>query len=262
VRREPYSARLAELHRRLGELESVAVALSGGVDSSVLLHAAHSVLGARAIGMTADSPSLPRRELLEARDLARRIGVRLEVFPTDELSNEGYRANVGDRCYHCKRVLFGTMAERARRGGVPTLAFGEILDDLLDDRPGVRAARELGAIAPLQEAGFDKEDVRRYAREHDLPIADKPSSACLASRIPLGTEVTAERLGRVEAAEERVRALGFRVLRVRHHGREARLEVGEEERARAEELRDRLEAALREEGFETLELATYRTPGS
>ncbi len=239
----------------------MAVAFSGGVDSGVLLHAAHAVLAKGAMGMTADSPSLPRRELAEARELAARIGVRHEVFATDELADAGYRANRGDRCYHCKRVLFGTMAERARAAGMAALAFGEVIDDLLDDRPGVRAAREAGAVAPLQEAGLDKTDVRRYAREHRLPIADKPSAACLASRIPVGTEVSSARLARVEAAEERVRARGFRVLRVRHHGEVARLEVGAEERARADELRTELTVALAAEGFATVEFATYRTPG-
>ena len=258
--KEPYPARLADLRRRLAALEGVAVAFSGGVDSSVLLHAAHAALGERAVGIVADSPSLPRRELAEARALAMRIGARLEVLRTDEMSSESYRANTGDRCYFCKQELFGVMGEWARAHGISTLAFGEIADDLVDDRPGVRAASELGVVAPLRDSGFTKDDVRRYAREHDLPVADKPSSACLASRIPVGTSVTVEGLARVEEAEEAVRGLGFRVLRVRHHGRTARLEVGEDEGERAEAMREELAAALGRCGFEELELATYRSP--
>jgi len=260
VTNDSHSARVAELRRGLAALDGVAVAFSGGVDSSVLLHAAHAALGERAVGIVADSPSLPRRELAEARELAARLGARLEMLPTEEMSSEEYRANTGDRCYFCKQELFGKMEEWARAHGFPTLAFGEIADDLVDDRPGVRAANELGVVAPLRDAGFTKDDVRRYAREHDLPVADKPSSACLASRIPVGTPVTVEGLARVEEAEEMVRDLGFRVLRVRHHGRVARLEVGQDEGERAEAMRVELSAALRRCGFEELELATYRSP--
>ncbi|MCZ6597668.1 MAG: ATP-dependent sacrificial sulfur transferase LarE [Planctomycetota bacterium] len=257
-----YSSRLARLERLLAALDGVAVAFSGGVDSAVLLHAARRALGERAVGVIADSPSLPRKELAEARAVAARIGARLEVVATDELSDPRYRANRGDRCYFCKQALFRALEVVARRHDLRTMAFGEITDDLRDDRPGARAARELGVRAPLREAGMGKQDVRRYAREHDLGLAEKPAAACLASRIPVGTPVTAARLGRVEEAEEAVRGLGFRVLRVRDHGAAARLEVGSSEVERARSLRAELAAVLAPNGFETVEIAAYRAPGT
>lgn len=255
-----YSRRIEALHGILGELNGVAVACSGGVDSGVLLHAAHAVLGGRAVGIIADSPSLPRHELAAARNLARQIGARLEIIKTDEGDDPDYRANRGDRCYFCKAALFRRMEEWAQDHGIPALAFGEIIDDLVDDRPGARAALEFGVVAPLREAGLSKEDVRRYAREADLPVADKPSSACLASRIPVGTEVTPERLARVEAAEEALHALGLRQIRVRHHGELARVEVGRDDIGLARQRSGTLRAALLEAGFSRFELSVYRSP--
>lgn len=261
-RHDGYEERRERLLAQLAELPALAVAFSGGVDSGVLLHAAHAVLGGRAVGVLADSPSLPRSELAEALDLARRIGARLEVVATAEGDDPRYQENRGDRCYFCKAALFEAMERFAAREGIPFLAFGEIVDDFRDDRPGARAARERGVLAPLSAAGLGKEDVRRYAREAGLPVASKPASACLASRIPVGTRVTRERLARVEAAEEALRALGLRVLRVRHHGRRARVEVGADELAGARERLEDLRAALVGVGFEELELDAYRTPGS
>lgn len=255
-----YAARRARLLARIAELEGVAVAFSGGVDSSVLLHAAHAVLGERAVGVVADSPSLPRRELAEAVRVAEHIGARLEVVRTDEGEDARYRANRGDRCYFCKAALFRVMDLFVRANRIGAMAFGEITDDLLDDRPGARAAREYGVVAPLAEAGFGKDDVRRYAREAGLPVADKPSSACLASRIPIGTEVTPERLARVEAAEAAVKRLGLSVLRVRDHGSRARLEVARDELAFAEARAEELGAALASAGFARFELGVYRSP--
>jgi len=257
---DPYPRRLAELKARLSALDELAVALSGGVDSGVLLHAAYAALGARATAVIADSPSLPRRELAEARALAASIGARLVVVTTKELADARYAENRGDRCYYCKSALFEAMEAWARGGGCTTLAFGEIADDRLDDRPGTRAAAERGVIAPLADAGFTKSDVRRYAREHGLAVADKPASACLASRIPVGTRVTVERLARVEAAEEALHALGLSQLRVRDHGQRARVEVAGDELAHARAIEARLRAALRRAGFEELELARYVPP--
>lgn len=255
-----HEARRARLLARLAELEGLAVAFSGGVDSSVLLHAGRAALGARCVAVIADSPSLPRAELEEARALAARLGAELVVVETRELEDPRYVANAGDRCYFCKSALFTEMAAWCAERGLGALAFGEITDDALDDRPGARAAREFGVLAPLAEAGFSKEDVRRYAREVGLPVAEKPASACLASRLPRGTEVTAERLATVEAAEAELRERGYRVLRVRHHGRRALLEVGEDEAPRARAERAELAALLAGHGFDELDLGVYVPP--
>lgn len=258
---DAYSEKLARLRARLEALDSIAVAFSGGVDSSVLLHAAKDVLGSSAVGVIADSPSLPRSELEQALELADGIGARLRVVSTEELQDPEYVANRGDRCYYCKSALFSAMLPWAERNGFKSLAFGEITDDLLDDRPGARAALEFGVSAPLSESGFSKDDVRRYAREAGLPVASKPSSACLASRIPVGTRVTVQRLARVEAAEEALRALGLRQLRVRDRGSHARVEVGMQELETARRALARIRAALLDVGFESLELDVYHSPG-
>jgi uncharacterized protein len=271
-----FRSKQALLRSRLVRLGRVAVAFSGGVDSSVLLHAAVASLGPAAwalssshpprgpwrgaVGVIADSPSLPRRELAEARVLAAALRAPLLVVATDELDDPLYRANAGDRCYHCKSALFRAMGPWARARGFEALLYGEIADDAADDRPGARAAREAGVEAPLAAAGFTKEDVRRAAREAGLRVAEKPASACLASRLPVGTAVTRERLERVERAEERLRALGLVQLRVRDHGERARVEVGSESLALAEARWPEIQAALAELGFHAAELARYRTP--
>jgi uncharacterized protein len=255
-----YLERRLRLFESLRGLESLAVAYSGGVDSAVLLHAATQVIGNRAVGVIADSPSLPRRELAEALELSRSMGARTEVIATAELEDERYRANSGDRCYWCKTHLFQAMEPWARARGFSALAFGEVTDDWLDHRPGARAAREFGVIAPLSAAGLSKDDVRRYAREAGLGVADKPASACLASRLPVGTRVDRARLERVERSEEQLKRLGLAVLRVRDHFPKARVELGAQEWTRLEALRQEIEARLSQEGFSEFEYARYRSP--
>lgn len=255
-----YSLRLAELRRQVRALGRVAVAFSGGVDSAVLLHVAHAELAGGAVGVIADSPSLPREELAAARALAADMGVGLHVVHTTEMNNQDYLANRGDRCYFCKAALFSAMEPWARERGFTALAFGEITDDLQDDRPGARAAGEFGVVAPLRQAGFSKDDVRRYARQAGLQVADKPAAACLASRIPVGSPVTGEKLARVEAAEAALHDLGLRQVRVRHLGEVARVEVGEGQLGEAHALQAPILAALQGAGFNEMELAAYVPP--
>lgn len=254
------ASKAARLDALLASYDSLAVAFSGGVDSSVLLHAGTRVLGERCAGVIADSPSLPRAELEEARAVAADMGARLVEVRTEELADPRYVANAGDRCYYCKSALFGVMQRWAREQGFAVLAFGEITDDALDDRPGARAAQEFSVRAPLAEAGYSKDDVRAHARSQGLRVAEKPASACLASRLPVGTAVTAERLAEVEAAEAALRARGLRVLRVRHHGARALLEVGEAEFAEAQARRSELGALLASCGFERFDLGVYVPP--
>ena len=203
---------------------------------------------------------MPRAELVEAEAFARAHGLALTVRPTAELANEAYRRNDAQRCYVCKHTLFTDMVAYARERGFTTLAFGAITDDALDVRPGARAADELGVVAPLAEAGYGKDEVRDYARRHGLEVADKPASACLASRLPRGTRVTRARLERIDRAEAGLKRLGFGVLRVRDHGAHARLELGPQERLAADALREEIERVLLGEGFLTHELHAYRSP--
>ncbi|MDF1839540.1 MAG: ATP-dependent sacrificial sulfur transferase LarE [Planctomycetota bacterium] len=252
-----YGEKVSRLRADLRRLGRVAIAFSGGVDSSALLAVAHEELGQNALAVIADSASLPRRELAEALEIADQLGAALEVVRTDEGQDPDYQANLGRRCYFCKAALFRAMEGVCAAREIPWMAFGEITDDFSDHRPGAQAAREFGVVAPLSAAGMGKDDVRRMAAEYNLLVADKPASACLASRIPVGTVVTPERLATVERAEEAVRALGFRVLRVRHHGHMARVEVGADERPRALELCSKIEHSLAGLGFDRVQFATY-----
>jgi uncharacterized protein len=252
-----YAERVHNLRVDLRRLGRVAIAFSGGVDSSALLAIAHDELGENAIAVIADSASLPRRELAEAREIAEQLGANLTIVRTDEGQDPDYQANLGRRCYFCKAALFRAMEGVCATAQIPWMAFGEITDDFSAHRPGAQAAREFGVVAPLSAAGLNKQDVRRLAAEFGLQAAEKPASACLASRIPVGSVVTPERLQAVELAEEAVRALGFRILRVRHHGHLARVEVGSDEHPRALEMRSQIEQCLKPMGFDEVQFATY-----
>lgn len=214
------------LERLLGGLGRTLVAYSGGVDSAYLLAEAHRVLGAGALGVIARSPSLPASELEGALALAAERGMPVRVVETNEMEREAYRRNASDRCYHCKTELFEHLVTLARAEGWRAIAYGAVTDDLGDDRPGMGAARELEISAPLLESGLSKLEVRVLARQVGLRVWDKPQSACLASRIPHGTEVTVEKLRQVEGAEAFIRQrFGLRVVRVRHFGQRARVET-------------------------------------
>src|SRR5947209_14225467 len=210
----------------LHSLDRVAVAFSGGIDSTVVAKAAQLALGDQAVAVTADSASVPRSELEDARRLAQQIGIRHIVVPTAEFADPDYVRNDGTRCYYCKSELYSQIESLLPELGVDVICSGANLDDQGDYRPGLKAAAEHAVRHPLQEAGFTKADVRALAREWNLPTWDKPASPCLSSRLAPGVEVTLERTARVEAAEAYLRSLGLRECRVRlHEGELARIEV-------------------------------------
>ena len=240
--------RLVEVLR---ELDSVVVAFSGGVDSTLLARAARDALGERAVLVTADSETYPASELDEARRLGALLDMRHLVVRTEELQNPEYARNPVNRCFFCKEELFARLAPIAEREGCRALVYGANMDDLGDHRPGMQAARERGVRAPLIEAELWKEEIRTLSRELGLPTWDKPSFACLSSRFQYGDRITAEKLRQVDAAEAFVRSLGFRQFRVRHHDRLARIEVSHDEIARLWEdgRREAIVKRLRELGY-------------
>jgi len=252
---------LDALRSRLAGLDRVVVAFSGGADSALLARVANDVLGPeRCLAVTAVSPSLAPEEEADCAELAAEWGLRWRAVVTDELADPAYAANDGDRCYHCKRELMAVVGPLAEAEGA-LVALGVNVDDLGDHRPGQRAAAEAGAVFPLVDAGLTKDDVRRLSRQLGLRTWDKPAAACLASRVPYGTPVTFSVLGEVARAESALRRLGFRALRVRHHGDVARVELPLEELADALERRAEVVMAVRSAGYRyvTLDLEGLRS---
>ena len=259
--------KLEQKYRKLQDLlhqtGGLAVAFSGGVDSTLLASVAVRVLGERALAVTALSPSYPDWEQSEAALLAKQIGIRHVQVTTHEMDDPHFAANPPDRCYYCKSELVEIVKREAKANGLAAVADGANVDDLGDHRPGRRAIKEGGVISPLLEAGLTKADIRELSRRLGLPTADKPSLACLASRIPYGTPITADKLTAVDRVEGVLRRLGFKQIRVRHHGDVARLEVDPSELARLCEpaVRSEVVRAAKAAGFVyvTADLEGYRT---
>lgn len=251
---------LQDLLRSYG---NVAIAYSGGVDSSLLSYVAHEALGDNAVSLTADAPVVPRSELADSQAFCKRYGIRQVICHPNPIMMEEVRFNAPNRCYVCKKALFSSLFEEAAKLGVETIADGSNLDDLGDYRPGLKALEELQVKSPLREAGFTKADIRALSRELGLPTWSKQSNACLATRFPYGTEITAEKLSLVDKAESALSGMGFTQLRVRVHNDIARIEVPAEqiETLLRDENRTSIVDALKELGFAyvTLDLAGYRT---
>ena len=252
-----------DLEARLRAAGRVLVAFSGGVDSSYLALAATRALGDDALAVTAVSPSYPESHRKVADEVVARFGIAHRYIETHEMDREDYRANRPDRCYFCKTELFESLGRLRDEHGFAAVAYGVNTDDQGDFRPGHRAADEHGVLSPFLDVALSKAEIRALSREAGLPTADLPASACLASRLPYGTRVTPERLKQVEEGEERLRALGFRQLRLRHHGLLARVEIDPAELPRAldPEMARAIVAALKPLGFRfvSLDLEGYRT---
>lgn len=269
---EPYTMHLSLLHQKLSRLQSllsdmgsVVVAYSGGIDSTFVLKVAHDQLHEKAVGITAVSPTFPAIELEAAERMAKEIGARHEIVQTDQLAIDDFVKNDANRCFHCKTDLYQLLGSLRESRAVAHVVDGTNLDDLGDDRPGIKAAREWGVRSPLVEAELSKADIRSLAKELGLSNWDKPAAACLSSRIPRGNMITMEKLHRVEDAETVLHREGFRQFRVRNHGDIARIEVAKDELPRLMEPDRcaRISGMVRELGFRfvTVDLEGYRPGG-
>jgi uncharacterized protein len=255
--------KLNVLKNNIRRMKSIAVAYSGGVDSTFLLKVTHDVLDENAVALTARSYIHTESEFLQAVEFAQKIGARQVVIDSDELEIEGFSDNSVNRCYFCKKALFSKIGEWARQHHIQHVADGSNVDDLGDYRPGLEAAKEMGVVRPLQEAGLNKNEIRILSKEMGLPTWDKPAFACLASRFPYGQEITREKLRQVDQGEQFLLDLGFRQVRVRHHGDVARLEVSADERSKFFDtpLMDKVYEQFARFGFTyvSLDLKGYRT---
>ncbi len=256
--------KLETLKKKIAGMKKVLIAYSGGVDSTFLLKICVDVLGRENIlAVTAVSPTYQKEEIEEAKRIAGQMGVKHMIIYTDEMKNNSFTSNPLQRCYFCKKELFSKLREIAEKHGIEYVLDASNKDDASDFRPGMKAAREAGIISPLMETGITKKEIRYFSRKMGLPTYDKPSQACLASRFPYGEKITEEKLKMVEEAEKFLKELGFKIVRVRHHGRLARIEVDKEEIKKFfdEELRKKVTDKLKQIGYTwvCLDLLGYRS---
>ncbi|TAL57654.1 MAG: ATP-dependent sacrificial sulfur transferase LarE [Nanoarchaeota archaeon] len=253
--------KLKKLKEILAGFDSVIIAFSGGVDSTLLLKVSHDVLGEKVIAVTATSPSMPAKELESTKKLAEEIGVKHFVVQTKELEGEGYRKNSGDRCYHCKTELYSRLDSIGKEFAGAVVLNGLNLDDVEDYRPGMKAANEWKVRSPLKEAQMTKAEIRFLSKEFGLQTHDKPASPCLSSRIPHGLEVTEEKLRQIELGEDYLHGLGIRELRLRHHGDICRIEVNPSDFQALIENNREITKEMKKLGFKfvTMDLLGFRT---
>mgnify|MGYP001561888360 CR=1 FL=1 len=247
------------LKNEIKKLGSAIVAFSGGVDSVLVLKAAYDVLGNKVIAVTADSPSLPRRELEEAKKIAEEIGAKHIIINTEETENEDYLKNPANRCYYCKAELYTKLKILSKKLGISNILNGTNLDDMSDYRPGLKAAGEHKVISPLKDAKLTKDDVREIAKHLNLKSWDKPSSPCLSSRVPYGQEITLKKLKMIEEAENFLKDLGIMELRVRHFGNKARIEVKEEDKNMLNVNLELINKKFNELGFNEILISNFKS---